>query len=306
MGDRTGYAAAPMPEYNFIDKAVNAKLIQQKIQPSDECTDADFVRRVYLDLTGIVPTGEVARAFVEDTTPSPQKRHTLVDQAGRQPRFCRLLVQQMGGSAAMQLPRRSAKMASGFSANGSANRVAQNKPYDQFVRELITAEGSSNTNPAVNYFRTLRDTGKITEDVSQTFLGVRFNCNKCHDHPFERWTQEQYYQFGAFFARVAFKPGSAPGEEIVYNNVRRRRSRSPQDRQGRRPDGSLWRRAGRDACPLARRMPLPNGSPARTIRYLPARTSTASGATSLAVGSSIRWMTFALRTRRSTRSCSMP
>src|SRR5206468_2722406 len=98
--------------------------------------------------------------------------------------------------------------------------VAQNKPYDQFVRELITAQGSSFTNPAVNYYRALRDTGKITEDVSQTFLGVRFNCNKCHDHPFERWTQDQYYQFGAFFARVAFKPGAKPGEETVYANYR--------------------------------------------------------------------------------------
>src|SRR5206468_8397440 len=94
--------------------------------------------------------------------------------------------------------------------------VAQNKPYDQFVRELITAQGSERINPAVNYYRTLRDTGKITEDVSQTFLGVRFSCNKCHDHPFERWTQTQYYEMGAFFARVAYKQGTRAGEEVVF------------------------------------------------------------------------------------------
>ena len=73
---------------------------------------------------------------------------------------------------------------------------------------MLLAEGSSYRNPEVNYYRALREPGKITEDVSQTFLGVRFNCNKCHDHPFEKWTQRQYYEFGAYFARVAIKRGS--------------------------------------------------------------------------------------------------
>ncbi len=217
MGDRAGFAAAPMPENNFIDKAVNAKLARQKIQSSELCTDADFVRRLYLDLTGTVPSGSVARAFVEDKTPSQQKRERLADQL-------------MGNSDFVAFW--SNKWADLLQCNSKTlgengvwvfrewirQSVAQDKPYDQFVRELITAEGSSATNPAVNYFRTLRETGKITEDVSQTFLGVRFNCNKCHDHPFERWTQEQYYQFGAFFARVAFKPGASADEEVVFNN----------------------------------------------------------------------------------------
>src|SRR2546423_9687005 len=91
-------------------------------------------------------------------------------------------------------------------------------PYDQFVRALLTAEGSAYQNPAVNYLRVLAEPGKITEDVSQTFLGTRFNCAKCHDHPFERWTQNQYYQFGAYFARVSLKQGQLPGEQIVYTN----------------------------------------------------------------------------------------
>jgi hypothetical protein len=91
-------------------------------------------------------------------------------------------------------------------------------PYDKFVRSVLVANGSTYENPAANYYRVLREPGKITEDVSQTFLGVRFNCNKCHDHPFEQWTQNQYYEFGAHFARVAFKKGSLPGEEIVYRN----------------------------------------------------------------------------------------
>jgi hypothetical protein len=96
--------------------------------------------------------------------------------------------------------------------------IAENKPYDKMVREVLTAEGSCYQNPAVNYFRVLREPGKITEDVSQTFLGVRFNCNKCHDHPFEKWTQSQYYQFGAYFAQVSIKRGFL-GKEVIRNNT---------------------------------------------------------------------------------------
>ena len=225
MADRTGFAWAAMPEYNFIDKHVNAKLQKRKILPSEECTDAEFVRRVYLDLTGTVPTAAQARAFVEDKTPSQQKRAKLVDYL-------------LGNRDYVAYW--SNKWADLLQCNSKAlgedgvwvfrewirQSIAQNKPYDRFVRELITAQGSSLTNPAVNYYRALKDkddtgkltTNKITEDVSQTFLGVRFSCNKCHDHPFERWTQTQYYQFGAFFARVSFKKGQRPGEEIVYSN----------------------------------------------------------------------------------------
>lgn len=224
MGDRTGFAWAPMPEYNFIDKHVNAKLEQRKILPSGECTDADFVRRVYLDVIGVVPTAAQARAFVEDKRPSQEKRKALVDSlvgnrdyvAYWSNKWADLLQcnSKTLGDKGVWVYREWIRQA-----------IAQNKPYDQFARELITAQGSSLTNPAVNYYRTLKDrddsgkltTNKITEDVSQTFLGVRFSCNKCHDHPFERWTQAQYYEFGAYFAKVAFKKGDA-GDEVVFTN----------------------------------------------------------------------------------------
>ncbi len=113
--------------------------------------------------------------------------------------------------------------------------IADNTPYDQFVRELLTAKGSSFHEPAVNYMRVLREPGKISEDVCQTFLGVRFNCNKCHDHPFEKWTQNQYYELGAYFARVNFKKGRQPNEEIVYPQHARRRSESAPHGKSRGP-----------------------------------------------------------------------
>lgn len=225
MGDRTGFAWQPMEERNFIDTKVNAKLEQRKILPSAAINDADFVRRIYLDLTGVVPTGAQAREFLEDSAVSAQKREKLIDSligsrdfnAYWSNKFADLLQcnsKQLGENGVWAY------------REWIRQSIAGNKPYNKLVRELITAQGSSLTNPAVNYYRALKDrndageltTNKMTEDISQTFLGVRFNCNKCHDHPFERWTQNQYYQFGAFFARVNFKEGRRPGEEIVFTS----------------------------------------------------------------------------------------
>jgi hypothetical protein len=217
MGDRTGFAWSPMTESNFVDHHINAKLERMKILPSDLCTDAEFVRRLYLDLLGTTPTGQQARAFVEDTTPSQEKRQKLVDQLLGAQEFVDAWSNKWADLLQCNSKTLGQKGVWVF-REWIREAIAQNMPYDQFVRTLVTAEGSSFANPAVNYMRTLKDDGKITEDVSQTFLGVRFNCNKCHDHPFERWTQDQYYQFGAFFARVSFKPGAHPNEEIVYDN----------------------------------------------------------------------------------------
>ena len=225
MGDRTGFAWAPMPEKNFIDKHVNAKLQQRKILPSADCTDADFVRRVYLDLTGTVPTAAQARTFVEDRTPSAQKREKLVDSLLGNRDFVAYWSNRWADLLQCNSKTLGEESVWGF-REWIRKSIAENMPYDRFVRSLVIAQGSNLTNPAVNYYRALKDkddagkltTNKMTEDVSQTFLGVRFSCNKCHDHPFERWTQTQYYEFGAFFARVSYKKGERPGEEIVYTS----------------------------------------------------------------------------------------
>ncbi len=217
MGDRSGFVFAPMDEHSFIDKHVNAKLQKMKILPSAVCTDDEFLRRVYLDLTGIIPTAEVARAFVEDPAPSQQKREKLVDSLLGSRDFVAFWSNRWADLLQCNSKTLGEKGTWLF-REWIRESVAHNKPYDQFVRDLITAQGTQRINPAVNYYRTLRDTGKITEDISQTFLGVRFNCNKCHDHPFERWTQDQYYQFGAFFARIAFKGDAKANQEVVFTS----------------------------------------------------------------------------------------
>lgn len=217
MGDRTGYAFEQRPVYNYIDSLIDAKLKKMKISPSPLCSDADFIRRVSLDLTGQPATEERVKAFLAEPSESRIKREHLVDELLASDAFVDRWTNKFADLLQCNSKTLGSKAMWMFH-NWIHEQVAANRPYDQFARDILLAQGSSYTSPQVNYYRTLRDVGKITEDVSQTFLGVRFNCNKCHDHPFEKWTQTQYYEFGAYFARVAFKRGHLPGEEIVYNN----------------------------------------------------------------------------------------
>lgn len=217
MGDRTGYQWADVAENNFIDQHVNAKLRRMKIIPSELCTDAEFLRRASLDLTGLPPKAERVRAFLSDTTPSKQKREKLIDELIGSPDYVKAWANKWADLLQCNSENLGQKGVWVY-RQWIAKCIADNMPYDKFVRAVLLAEGSTYQNPAANYFRVLKEPGKITEDVSQTFLGVRFNCNKCHDHPFEKWTQNQYYEFGAHFARVAFKKGTMPGEEVVYRN----------------------------------------------------------------------------------------
>ena len=217
MGDRTGYKWANVAEYNYIDKQVNSKLKRMKILPSEPCTDAEFIRRVSFDLTGLPPSPEKVRAFIDDKSPARAKREKLVDELIGNKDF----IEHWANKWADLLQCNGAilgEKAVWAYRNWIRQAIADNLPYDQFVRQLLLAKGSAYETPAVNYYRVLREPGKIAEDVSQTFLGTRFNCNKCHDHPFEKWTQNQYYEFGAYFARVAIKNGALPGEEVVYVN----------------------------------------------------------------------------------------
>ncbi len=214
MGDRTGYQWADVPENNFIDQHVNTKLRKMKILPSELTGDGEFMRRVYLDLTGLPPRVEKVRAFLEDKTPSKEKREKLIDELLGSNDYVEFWANKWADLLQCNSENLGQKSVWLY-RNWIRQQVADNVPYDKFVRSLLTAKGSSYENPAVNYLRVLREPGKMTEDVSQTFLGVRFNCNKCHDHPFEKWTQNQYYEMGAYFAQVGVKRGQV-GKEVIF------------------------------------------------------------------------------------------
>ena len=215
MGDRSGYKWVETPEYNYIDTHVHNKLERMKILPSDLCTDEEFVRRIYFDLTGLPPTPEQARSFLTDTTDSKTKREKLIDVLAETPEFVDHWTHKWADL--LQSNRKFlGERGVWLFQQWIHQAIAQNRPYDEFVRDLITANGSTYQNPAANYFRVSREYTAAVENTTQLFLGVRFSCNKCHDHPFEKWTQNQYYELGAFFADVKLKPGQLPGDEVVY------------------------------------------------------------------------------------------
>jgi hypothetical protein len=235
MGDRSGYQWTDVPEFNYIDKHVNAKLRKMKTLPSDVAGDAEFLRRVYLDLTGLPPKPEKVRAFLDDKTPSREKRDKIVDELVGSPDFLERWANKWADLLqcnSENLGQKSVWLYRGW----IRDQLAKNTPYDQFVRALLTAQGSSWENPAVNYLRVLREPGKMTEDVSQTFLGVRFNCNKCHDHPFERWTQNQYYEMGAYFAHVGVKKGQV-GKDVIFSEAGGSLNITSEEVVYRKPDG---------------------------------------------------------------------
>ncbi|PQO31346.1 hypothetical protein C5Y96_13480 [Blastopirellula marina] len=231
MGDRTGFEWAQQPQHNYIDKLVDEKLQRVNVQSSGLCTDDQFVRRVYLDLTGLPPTADQSRAFLDDKRPSQEKRDALIDQLiGSGPyveywtnKWCDLLQvnQKYLGDPGVHALR-----------NWIKDSIASNKPYDQMVYEILTASGSTIDHPASAYYKILRTPEDTMENTTQLFLAVRFNCNKCHDHPFERWTQNQYYNLSAFFAQIGRKEdkrfagqriggsaveGATPLVEVIYD-----------------------------------------------------------------------------------------
>jgi hypothetical protein len=204
MGQRNGYQWRDVPEYGYIDKLVDAKLKDMKILPSELCTDAEFIRRLYLDLTGLPPEPADVRAFLADTRPARVKREALVDKLVGSPDFIEHWTNKWADLLQVNRKFLEAEGAAAF-RKYIHDAIAANKPYDKFVYDILTASGSNLENPAASYFKILRDADSAMENTTQLFLAVRFNCNKCHDHPFERWTQDQYYQTAAFFSQVERK-----------------------------------------------------------------------------------------------------
>jgi hypothetical protein len=210
MGDRSGFVWKQPETWGRIDELVAAKWQRMKIAPSEVCTDADFLRRVYLDLAGLPPSAEEVRAFLADGRPVREKRDAVIDKLIGSPDFiehwtnkwCDMLQvnSKFLGGPGVQLFR-----------DWIRKEVADNTPYDQFVRKILTATGSNKENPAASYWKILRDPAETMENTTHLFLATRFNCNKCHDHPFERWTQDQYYHLGAFFSQVSFADDPASG-----------------------------------------------------------------------------------------------
>ncbi len=204
-----------IPENNYIDTRVNEKLKKLRIQPSELCGDAEFMRRVSIDICGFVPEPDELKEFTED--PSPDKRARLIDQLLERKEFVEMWV--MKWSELLQV--RSSPEVSYKSTllyyEWLRSRIANDVPIHEMVKELLAAQGGTFAEPATNYYQVERDNLKLSENVAQVFLGMRMQCAQCHNHPFDRWTMDDYYGFAAFFAQVGRKPSEDPRETVVFN-----------------------------------------------------------------------------------------
>jgi hypothetical protein len=187
---------------NMVDQLALAKWKKMGFVPAELATDAEFLRRVSLDLTGTLPAPEEIRAFLADG--SPDKRARKIEELLAKPEYADWWTVFWGDNLRNNGRVLQPNGAKAFHDWIRAS-VADNKPYDQFVRELVTATGRSFTSGPVNFYRVAKDPPERAEQVAQLFLGVRLQCAQCHNHPFEKWTRTSYHQFAAFFARVASK-----------------------------------------------------------------------------------------------------
>ncbi len=204
MGDRTGFAWEDRPVHNYIDELIDQKLKKVRVQPSPIADDSEFIRRVYIDLTGLPPTVEEVRSFLEDSRTSRTKRDELIDKLVGNDSFVEHWANKWADL--LQVNRKFLGEAGAVAfRKWIREAVASNKPYDKFAFEILTANGSNLENPPASYFKILRAADEAMENTTQLFLAVRFNCNKCHDHPFEKWTQDQYFNLAAYFAQVERK-----------------------------------------------------------------------------------------------------
>ncbi|MBI4603766.1 MAG: DUF1553 domain-containing protein [Planctomycetes bacterium] len=201
MGDRKGFEWKEVPEHNYIDALAYEKLRRVKTLPSDLCTDAELIRRVYLDLTGLPPKPRDVRAFLLDERDSKAKRDELIDRLIGSAEFVEHWTSKWADLLQVNERYLSPQGVAAFTG-WIRKAVASNIPYDKLAHSILAASGSTMANPPAAYYKILRQPDLAMENTTQLFLGVRFNCNKCHDHPFERWTQANHWQLAAYFAQV--------------------------------------------------------------------------------------------------------
>lgn len=213
LEDVPGFQWSNPAESNFVDTQVFKKLKQLQILPSDVCSDEEFLRRAYLDLTGRLPRIDETKSFLADAVGG--RRTKLVDRLLDTDDFAEFWTLKWS-----DILRSNSKKVTGTGVykfqRWIYDGVRNDKGLDQFASELLTASGSVFENPAANYWRTSRDPNDATETTAQLFLGIRIQCAKCHNHPFEKWSQDNYYGIAAAFTRIGRTKGAKTDEEIIH------------------------------------------------------------------------------------------
>jgi len=220
---------------NSIDAAVIGQIRGLNIPISNLCDDATFLRRVTLDLTGLLPTMEHAKQF--EANPSPTKRSECVERLLASDEYAEHFANKW------MLILRNRRDSPGQKAGTFAfhhwirNQIASNRPFDEFVRDIVAASGAMDVHPPVVWYRQVADNFSRLEDTAQLFLGQRIQCARCHHHPLEKWGQKDYYQMSAFFSQVRTKPGQSPDETIVFAATGAPRASHPKTGESLKPSG---------------------------------------------------------------------
>lgn len=209
------FVAAPVSG-NYVDQLVGDKLKKLRLLPSGICTDEEFLRRVTIDITGQLPTEEEYRAFMADA--SADKRAKLIDGLLERKEFSEIWAMKWSEALMVKTTNNISQKSMFLYSTWLNDKIARNVPLDQMVRELLSTSGGTFREPATNYYQVERDTLKVAENVAQVFMGIRTQCAQCHNHPFDRWTMDDYYGFAAFFSQIGRKQGEDYRETIVFNS----------------------------------------------------------------------------------------
>ncbi|MEO1526286.1 MAG: DUF1549 and DUF1553 domain-containing protein [Planctomycetota bacterium] len=211
-----GLQYAPQPiEGNYIDQLVGKKLQQLRIVPSGLCTDEEFIRRVTIDITGQMPTEEEYASFIADV--APDKRSVLIDRLLERKEFSEIWAMKFAQLLMIKSTNQVSYKSAFLYSNWLTDKFARNVPIDEMVRDLLTSTGGTFTSPGTNFYQIERDTLKTAENVAQVFMGIRTQCAQCHNHPFDRWTMDDYYGFASFFSQIGRKGAEDYREQVVYN-----------------------------------------------------------------------------------------
>jgi hypothetical protein len=211
-----GAPVESLPEpRNFIDQHVFAKLKKMGLPPSEPCDDATFIRRVSLDIAGRLPTPDESKQFLASA--EANKRDTLIDALLNSTDYADYFANKWSALLRNKQTNPTHKRGTYTFHDWIRDSLAENKPYDHFVREIVAASGELSENPPVAWFRQVNNPNAQLEDTAQLFLGTRLQCAQCHHHPYEKWSQDDYYSFAAVFTQTARKTGAQPGEEVIFH-----------------------------------------------------------------------------------------
>ena len=205
-----------IPENNYVDTLLNEKFKKLRIIPSELCSDEEFLRRATLDITGRVPTVDEYNAFLADA--DPKKRDKLVDDLLGRKEFVELWVMKWAELLTIRTTQQISYKSMLLYYTWLQDKIANNVPMNVMVQDLLSSNGGTFANAATNYYQNERDTLKVAENVAQVFMGMRIQCAQCHNHPFDRWTMDDYYSFAAFFSQIGRKSAEDPREIIVFNS----------------------------------------------------------------------------------------